>query len=286
MKESCVIALDATLEGGKATWYASAPTSFEGRRMGTWAYGLYADDDAQDARYAYKQLLSQGLDDKAASDQFLKDWKESLKDSDEGPLIWMVLAETQWKLGRLEDRVRDKAIRIIDDGSSLDRWREGGEKMVARRQKVLDALKEQLLSPQPARKVIKVKRPSKIATWTPGELFSYRLKSGQLVVLCLEDVHEGHHARLSALDWIGDQVPAAAKLKSLKRKRLTLSDKSYGGGPYTHWHVLALKKRDVPYDRMTRLEVKSALAPEKERFGTVQKWGELDESLQAFFGWK
>jgi hypothetical protein len=253
--------------------------------MGAWGYKIYEDDDADDARHSYKALLTKGIDGTAATDQFLKDWKESLEDSDDGPTIWFALADTQWKLGRLEKRVRDKAIEIIKDGSSLDRWREGGEKMVAKRQKVLDDLKEQLLSPQPERKKIKVKLPSKIATWTAGELFSYRLKSGKLVVLCLENIHEDHHARLSALDWIGDEVPDAAKLKSLKKKHLSLSDKSYGGGPYTHWHVLALKKRDVPYDRMTRLETKIALAPEKERYGKVEKWGDLDALLNAFFEW-
>jgi hypothetical protein len=200
--------------------------------------------------------------------------------------VWFALADTQWKLGRLEDRVRDKAIEIIDDGSSLDRWREGGDKMVARRQKFLDALKQQLLSPQPPRKTIKVKRPSKIATWVPGELFAYRLKSGRLIVLCLEQVHEDHHARLSALDWIGDEVPNQTQLKSLKRRHLHLSDASYKGGPYTHWLALALRKRDAPYDRMTRLEVRIPTATQKERYGTTQQWGKLDDSLEAFFGWK
>lgn len=46
-----------------------------------------------------------------------------MKDSDDGPVIWFALADAQWSLGRLEDRVRDAAIRNIDEGSSLDRWR-------------------------------------------------------------------------------------------------------------------------------------------------------------------
>jgi hypothetical protein len=254
--------------------------------MGAWGFSIYDDDDAQDARYSYKDILSKGLDGPAATDEFLKVWKESLDDSDDGPTIWFALAETQWKLGRLEKRVREKAVEIIDSGFSLDRWREGGEKMLAKRQKVLATLKEQLLSPQPPKKVIKIKKPSKIGTWKPGDLFSYRLKSGKLVVLCLEEIHEQHHALLSALDWIGDEAPAEAALKKLKRKQLTLSDKSYQGGPYTHWQVLALKKRDVPYDRMTRLEVSTKTAPAKERFGKVEKWAELDELLLTFFGWK
>ncbi len=101
-----------------------------------------------------------------------------MKDSDDGPVIWFALAETQWKLGRLEDRVRDKVIEIIDSGASLDRWREESDKLAAKRQKVLLELKEKLLSPQPERKVIRVRKPTKIATWKAGELFAYRLLSG------------------------------------------------------------------------------------------------------------
>lgn len=253
--------------------------------MGTWGSKLYEDDEAQDARDSYKDLLAKGVDGPAATDRFLKLWKSSLKDSDDGPVVWFALADTQWTLGRLEDRVRDKAVSLIDDGSSLDRWREQGAKAVAGRQKVLAALKERLLSPQPARKAIKVKTPTKIATWKRGELFAYRLRSGKQVVLCLEEVDERHHAMVSALDWIGEEPPAAGALKTLPRKPLREKHRS-GDGRYTFWHLLAYKKRDVPYDRMTRLEARIKTAPPAERYGTVQFWERLDETLKEFFGWR
>lgn len=87
--------------------------------MGTWGNKIYDDDDddddddAQDARDSYKELLAKGLDGVAATDQFLKVWKQSLRDSDDGPIIWLALADTQWRLGRLEDVVRDKASRSL-----------------------------------------------------------------------------------------------------------------------------------------------------------------------------
>ena len=129
--------------------------------MGTWSEGIYDDDEAQDARDAYRELLSQGIDGAQATDRFLKDWTRAMKDTDDGPVIWFALAETQWQLGRLEDRVRDAAIRLIDDGSSLDRWREAGQKALTNRQRVLGSLKEKLLSPQPKRKKINVEVPLK-----------------------------------------------------------------------------------------------------------------------------
>ena len=46
--------------------------------MGTWSEGIFDDDEAQDARDAYRELLSQGIDGKKATDRFLKDWKRAM----------------------------------------------------------------------------------------------------------------------------------------------------------------------------------------------------------------
>ena len=46
--------------------------------------------------------------------------------------------------------VKQRALRIINDGSDLQRWiDEATERDVAERRAVLEKLKEQLLSPQP-----------------------------------------------------------------------------------------------------------------------------------------
>ncbi len=52
--------------------------------MGTWSVGIFADDDAQDARDSYREILNTGLDGVAATDKFLKEWKGAMKDSDDG----------------------------------------------------------------------------------------------------------------------------------------------------------------------------------------------------------
>ncbi|MFO0904050.1 MAG: hypothetical protein U0939_13685 [Pirellulales bacterium] len=142
--------------------------------MGTWGGGIYEDDEAQDAREANREILRSGLDDAQATDKFLKEWKAPLKDSDDGPVIWFALADAQWTLGRLDPRVRDAAIRLIDDESSLDRWKEAGDKALAKRRKVLLALREKLLSPQPPRKKLRIEKPvkplKKGAALKPAEL--------------------------------------------------------------------------------------------------------------------
>jgi len=248
--------------------------------MGTWATGIYADDEAQDARDAYLELLSGGLDGTKATDRFLKDWKSAMKDPDDGPVIWFALAETQWGLGRLEARVRDMAIEHIDNGTALERWKEAGEKLAEKRQQVLLVLKEKLLSPQPAIKPIKVRKAVGISTWSTGELFAYRLSSGRLVVLCVEQIDENQAGRLSALDWVGDVIPDEKTLSTLKRKRIS------GSRKWTLWDVVGSKKKDIPYERIIRLGVR--ISPEKDpvsKTGTTKFWTGLDKALEQFFDW-
>jgi hypothetical protein len=50
-----------------------------------------------------------------AVDRLMSEDAESLADPDEVPVFWLALADTSWKCGRLEKRVRDNALRIIDD---------------------------------------------------------------------------------------------------------------------------------------------------------------------------
>jgi hypothetical protein len=50
-------------------------------------------------------------------------WTPSIeKDPDLAATFWLALAVTQWKCGRLEDRVRQEAMHVIDDGSALRPW--------------------------------------------------------------------------------------------------------------------------------------------------------------------
>lgn len=110
--------------------------------MGTFGAGIYDDDVAQDARDAFLELLDEGLDEEAATRRFRRSWSGPLKDSDDGPVVWYALADTQWSLGRLLDQVRDEAVRRIDAEAGLDRWRDAGPKPLAQRRKVLAAFRE------------------------------------------------------------------------------------------------------------------------------------------------
>jgi hypothetical protein len=78
--------------------------------MGTWGPGIFSNDTACDVRVAYRMALEDGLDDQAAQYQVLDEFAEVLHDDtwNDGPLVWLALAKTQWQLGRLDDHVKPR----------------------------------------------------------------------------------------------------------------------------------------------------------------------------------
>ena len=121
--------------------------------MGTSGTALFNDDVASDVKRDFLDLLRRGLKPDRAVEVLTKDWATSIADADDGPTFWLALAATQWAYGCLDDAIKRKAIEVIDNGDDLARW---SGSALSKRRSVLEALKLQLLSPQP-----KAKRPRK-----------------------------------------------------------------------------------------------------------------------------
>ncbi|CAM4006322.1 hypothetical protein [Roseateles saccharophilus] len=119
--------------------------------MGTSGAALFNDDVANDVKRDFLDLLRRGMTPGEATEVLGTDWASSIADADDGPTYWLALAATQWAYGCLDDEVKRRAIEVIDNGDDLARW---SGSAVARRRRVLDELKLQLLAPQP-----KARRP-------------------------------------------------------------------------------------------------------------------------------
>ena len=104
--------------------------------MGVWGAGIFSDDTAADVRDEYRDCLAEGLGGTAATDKLLILFKDSQDDPDDGPPFWLSLAATQSRCGRLETRVRDRALKIIDDGSDIVRF-EGNPSLKRARTQIL-----------------------------------------------------------------------------------------------------------------------------------------------------
>ena len=99
--------------------------------MGAWGTGLYQDDIAMEVREYYQELLKKGISNEESLDCVLEAFEEVLEDADDAPPFWFGLADTQWKLGRLTDEVREQALALLSSGARpcpLGGGNEGPEK--------------------------------------------------------------------------------------------------------------------------------------------------------------
>ena len=127
--------------------------------MGTWNAGVFGDDVALDIREAFLERLANGDDGKQATSLVLEDFQDELADFDDGPVLWLALAATQWEYGSLQEDVKARALAAIDNEDTLARWTGPGR---AKRKKALSALAKKLRSPQPKPKRPRRKRPVEV----------------------------------------------------------------------------------------------------------------------------
>jgi hypothetical protein len=268
--------------------------------MGVWGTAIFSDDNASDVRDDYRRLVGDGLTGTEATDRLLHDWASSIdKDPDLAATFWLALAVTQWKCGRLEDRVRQEAIRRVDDGSALRAWRE--TEFERKRAAVLEATRRQLLSAQPpVRKIAKVFRSS--CDWEPGELIAYRLLSGDFIVFQMIRRHQdsgGVAPECEIFDWQGPNIPQPSELEGLlmrpitplrfKNDRPQLPDAKRP--PTYRLMILQASKREFPKDRVFRLNAKLPIQhPPKPALMVdptlVALWRDLDRQLELHYGFR
>jgi hypothetical protein len=251
--------------------------------MGAWGTAIFSDDTACDVRDDYRALLADGYSGPAATTRLLREWKEELADEDDGPIFWLALAATQWQCGRLEARVKAKAVRILDSRSSLGRWSAANDpKLLKRRRAALEKLRGQLLSPQPAAR--KFRRPGPAAGERKvGEVLAYRLRSGRLVLLHLVGPGRGGLAGnapvFAALDWIGKTLPDAAAIRRLALKSVPGADV-----PYVFMTVGRLDKKQAA--RLIPPGVKRRPHAKVTGGFCAFLWKNLDGKLAERLGWK
>lgn len=248
--------------------------------MGAWGTAIFSDDIACDIRDEYRDLIGDGRSGEEATKFLMKNWEEQLDDLDIMPVFWLALAATQWKIGRLEPWVKEKALQIIDSGADLERWEaEGDAKTVKKRQEVLNKLREQLNQPQ--REPTKISKRFKSETdLVVGDAISYRLLSGQYVIFRVI----GHHTDAGGITpicelckWVGTEIPSNEEIGVLKY--LSCGQSNH---PYTQFFLGQLKKKEYPNER-TQLVAKGVRVHQKPYQPVIFLWGTLDEQLQKLF---
>ena len=140
--------------------------------MGAWGAGLYENDTALDVKDEFEKLFNDGKSVQEITDGLTEEYESIMDCADEAPLFWLALADTQWKFGVLLPKVKENALRWINELKSQTADTPDGE----RQGKALDDLQTKLLSPLPPVKKPKKKRIYK-CEWKIGDVFAYQLES-------------------------------------------------------------------------------------------------------------
>ena len=98
--------------------------------MGAWGTSLYANDAASDIRNDYIDKLKCGKTNEEAIKELVEENNQIMGDTEEEPLFWFALADTQWEYGRLMPEVKEKALFYLAQGKELERWNESGGKKI------------------------------------------------------------------------------------------------------------------------------------------------------------
>lgn len=147
--------------------------------MGTWGTGLYQNDLSADVRDDYISKLKAGKSDEEALQEILNEYKEESEDYDEKYDFYLGLADTLWKNGRLTDEIKNRALILLEQDKTSERWE--NDKIRKKRMSVLDKLQEQLITSMPDRKKIPVHKPYKLG-----------LEEGQVYYFQIEEPLEGY----------------------------------------------------------------------------------------------
>ena len=142
----------------------------EVKNMGAWGPGLYSDDVTCDVKEEYIGYLKKGMTSEEAMNKVIESWEAYDYEDYDTPLVWLALADTQWKYGRLTDEVKNTAIKLMPE--NLELWKEN-EKLYSKRKKVLEELEVKLNSQQPEEKKIYIRKPY-ITDWQNGDTYAYK----------------------------------------------------------------------------------------------------------------
>ena len=134
--------------------------------MGKWGTKLYDNDVAYDVKGIYRDMLAVGREE----EEIIELLTDYYSEPDDLIILWPALADTQWKYGRLQEKVKVNALECID----IEIKQLKDDTYSRQRRKELLKIKEKLNSPQP-----EMKKISKLRCWKSpfkkGDLLLFKI---------------------------------------------------------------------------------------------------------------
>lgn len=137
--------------------------------MGCWGAKIFQNDEACDIKDTYTELIIVGYSDDEAEQKIISEFSKS----GEGE-FWLPLALTQWKLGRLSERVKGEALKEIARESAClhETWKES---FIPIRSKELAEAGKKLYSEMPAKKKVKMPFWAWKCPWPIGSVIQFEI---------------------------------------------------------------------------------------------------------------
>lgn len=207
--------------------------------MGAWGTGITQDDTTADVIGFMVDRMKGGDSLEAASQAALAKFRSLSRDRDEAPLLWLALAEVQWKYGVPDPAVLTRVRADIEQGHGLDPWRED-PKLLAKRQAALSKFlaKIEAPNPKPARPPSRTVRQ---APFEPGDCISVQLPEGKytaaLVLRADNSNPELGKNLVACLDYYEDAPPDLSVFES--RPWLKLEHGQWDGRLAVLWFLPA-----------------------------------------------
>lgn len=242
--------------------------------------GIFEDNLSEDIKFDFQDLISEGYSSEEATEMMVNTYISSLRKHEEN-IFWLALAAIQWELGRLNPQVKEKAICIIESKSDLKRWWREPE-LKKKRELVLEKLKKNLVSPLPEPK--KVKRRVVLKTELEiGDVITYRLLSGQYIILKVVGVNEyagNAYPVLMLCDWIERNIPDKDEILTMGMKE---GLNQYFQKGFQYIEVFPLKKKSYPKERIC-LVYKNIEVPSKDAYPIMSlAWDEFDDDIEEYY---
>lgn len=173
--------------------------------MGTWGTGIFQNDIADDVKTTYINKLKMGKSDEEALEETISENLEFLSDSEDSLDFWFSLSSIMYDYGRLNEKVKCKAISLLESGNDSERWTEKENK---KRKIELEKLKTKMYSEIPPRKKVAVTKKFE-CKWRKNDIFFAEIKAicnsdkDGFFVFCVSDTVE-FDTRIKGL---GDVLP-------------------------------------------------------------------------------
>ena len=146
--------------------------------MGEWSTSITGNDTAADLRSEYNAAFFYNDVPTALEkiESYVREHICNEDDKEEWCNYVYSLADYMWKKGILTDEIKERALNMIDSGFGLEIWSESGERALKGRKYALEKFRAQIISPQPAKKKIKVDAHLE-NVFNDGDIIAFQLQT-------------------------------------------------------------------------------------------------------------